>query len=176
MYNKTLFTSFRPPNNSNNHHNSNHNDHHNDDHHNNNNNNNNNDNDDYIKDYGKEPLVIDIEKVTKANNAFRRALWTGDKLQITLMSIKTDIGLEMHRNTDQFLKVEEGFGTVVMGKNRNNLNKKYNIQKDTAIVIPAGTWHNIYSNGKTPLKLYSIYAPPQHKKGTLQWTKKDSQR
>ena len=78
----------------------------------------------YIKDYGAEPFVININEITKQNKNFRTALWTGQHLQITLMSINVgeSIGLEMHSNLDQFIRIEQGFGLVQMGDNKNNLN------------------------------------------------------
>ena len=131
----------------------------------------------YIKDYGANPLVIDIEEVTEDNNNFRTALWTGKHLQITLMSIPVgeSIGLEIHPDTDQFLRVEQGIGLVQIGDERNNLNFNKRAFEDYAIVIPAGKWHNVTNIGTVPLKLYSIYAPPHHLKGTIHKTKKDAE-
>ncbi|MGP4068517.1 cupin domain-containing protein [Halobacillus sp. B29] len=129
-----------------------------------------------LKDYGPNPFVVDINKATKQNNTFRTALWTGDHLQLTLMSIKPgeDIGLERHPNLDQFLRVEQGQGFVQMGKQKNNLNFTRNVMDDSAIFIPAGTWHNLTNTGSTPLKLYSIYAPPNHPFGTVHATKAEA--
>lgn len=92
---------------------------------------------------------------------------------MTLMSIRVggDIGLEMHPHLDQFIRVESGHGFVKMGDRENNLTYRQNINGDYAVVVPAGTWHNIINIGNTPLKLYSIYAPPQHPFGTVQETK-----
>ncbi len=129
-----------------------------------------------LKDYGPQPLVLDIEKATKQNNTFRTALWTGSHLQVTLMSINVgeDIGAEIHPNTDQFLRIEQGKGIVRMGPRRDNMNLEANISDDDAIIVPAGTWHNLINTGGIPLKLYSIYAPPQHPKGTVHRTKADA--
>lgn len=131
----------------------------------------------YIKDYGANPLVIDIEEVTEDNNNFRTALWTGKHLQITLMSIPVgeSIGLEIHPDTDQFLRVEQGIALVQIGDERNNLNFNKRAFEDYAIVIPAGKWHNVTNIGTVPLKVYSIYAPPHHSKGTIHKTKKDAE-
>ena len=131
----------------------------------------------YIKDYGAEPFVININEITKQNNNFRTALWTGEYLQITLMSINVgeSIGLEMHPNLDQFIRIEHGFGLVQMGDNKNNLNFERKVYDDFAIVIPAGKWHNLTNIGNVPIKLYSIYAPPQHPKGTVHRTKEDAE-
>ncbi|MDD3169058.1 MAG: cupin domain-containing protein [Eubacteriales bacterium] len=127
-------------------------------------------------DYGPMPFVVNIDEVTKRNDAFRTALWTGDYLQLTLMSIQPgeDIGLEIHPHLDQFLRVEEGQGLVKMGSRRDRLVYEEMVQDDFAIIIPAGTWHNLYNTGNQPLKLYSIYAPPQHPKGTVHETREDA--
>ena len=132
----------------------------------------------YIKEYGSNPLVINIEEVTNDNNNFRTALWTGRHLQITLMSIPVgeSIGLEIHPNTDQFLRIEQGIGLVQMGDARNNLTFTKRAYEDYAIVIPAGKWHNVTNIGTVPLKLYSIYAPPNHPKETVHKTKKDAEK
>lgn len=130
-----------------------------------------------IRDYGKEPYVVNIEEITKANNTFRTALWTGDNLQLTLMSIPVgeSIGLEVHQKTDQFIRIEEGNGLVQMGPNQNNLNFQREVYDNFAFVVPAGTWHNLINTGNKPIKLYSIYAPPNHPKGTVHMTKKDAE-
>ena len=126
-----------------------------------------------LTDHGPEPYVVNIDEATKQNNTFRTALWTGEHLQLTLMSINVgdDIGLEIHPDTDQFLRIEQGQGLVMMGKNRENLNYQRQVRKDYAIFVPAGTWHNVINTGGIPLKLYSIYAPPKHPRGTVQRTK-----
>ncbi|PKR76736.1 cupin domain-containing protein [Halalkalibacillus sediminis] len=129
-----------------------------------------------IKDYGGQPYVVDIEKVTKQNNTFRTALWTGEHLQVTLMSIGVgeDIGLEIHPDIDQFIRVEEGQGITRMGDSEDNLDFEAYVQDDFAIMIPAGKWHNLINTGKVPLKVYSIYAPPEHPFGTVHRTKAEA--
>ncbi|MGI6732928.1 MAG: cupin domain-containing protein [Anaerovoracaceae bacterium] len=129
-----------------------------------------------MRDYGAEPFVVDIEEATLQNRNFRTALWTGNHLQLTLMSIGTgdDIGLEMHPDVDQFIRVEEGEGVALMGNSRDNLSYRQNVSDDDAIIIPAGTWHNIINTGGEPLKLYSIYAPPEHPHGTVHMTKEEA--
>ncbi|MDD3692564.1 MAG: cupin domain-containing protein [Oscillospiraceae bacterium] len=128
-------------------------------------------------DYGPNPFVINIEKATLQNNYFRTALWTGNHLQLTLMSIKPgqDIGLEIHNDLDQFLRIEQGQGVVMMGDSRNNLDFRKRVYNDYVILIPAGKWHNLVNTGRVPIKLYSIYAPPQHPFGTVHVTKKDAE-
>ena len=131
----------------------------------------------YIRDYGPEPFVMNINEVTKQNNNFRTALWTGNHLQVTLMSINVveSIGLEMHQDVDQFIRIEQGYGLVQMGNNKNNLNFERKVYDDFAIIIPAGKWHNLTNIGNVPIKLYSIYAPPNHPKGTIHRTKADAE-
>lgn len=128
-------------------------------------------------DYGPEPFVVNIEQATKQNNNFRAALWTGNHLQLTLMSINPgeDIGLERHPDVDQFLRVEQGQGLVKMGRDINNLNFQRRVTDGFAIIVPAGTWHNVINTGSKPLKVYSIYAPPQHPHGAVHRTKKDAE-
>lgn len=128
-------------------------------------------------DYGPNPFVINIEKATLRNNYFRTALWTGEYLQLTLMSIKPreDIGLEIHRDLDQFLRIEQGQGVVMMGDSKDNLNFRRRVSDNYAVIIPAGKWHNLVNIGRVPLKLYSIYAPPQHPLGTVHVTKQDAE-
>lgn len=129
-----------------------------------------------LKDYGPEPFVINIEDVTKQNNNFRTALWTGKHLQLTLMSINVgeDIGLEVHPNLDQFIRIEQGQGLVKMGDKKDRLEFQEKVYEDFAFIIPAGKWHNLINTGNKPLKLYSIYAPPQHPRGTVHKTKEDA--
>lgn len=129
-----------------------------------------------LTDYGPEPFVINIDQATKQNNMFRTTLWTGEHLQLTLMSIKVgeNIGLELHPNIDQFIRIEQGQGLVMMGRNKETLNFQRRVTDNDAIIIPAGTWHNLINVGNNPLKLYSIYAPPQHPKGTVHITKADA--
>lgn len=129
-----------------------------------------------LTDYGPKPFVININEATKQNNTFRTALWTGTHFQVTLMSLKAgeDIGLEIHPDVDQFLRVEQGQGIVRMGRREDNLNFERRIADDSAIIIPAGTWHNVINTGNSPLKLYSIYAPPQHPHGTVHVSKADA--
>lgn len=128
-------------------------------------------------DCGPEPFVTNIEQATKQNTNYRTALWTGTHLQATLMCIPMggDIGLEVHPHLDQFLRVEDGCGLVTMGCGRECLNYQVKVCGGYSIFVPAGTWHNIINVGKGPLKLYSIYAPPQHPKGTVHKTKEDAE-
>ncbi len=125
-----------------------------------------------LKDYGAEPAVLNIDDYTVTNNNFRTALWTGTKLQVTLMSIPVggEVGLEQHTDTDQFLRIEEGQAKVVMGNTKESLTFTKMAEKDFAIIVPAGKWHNIINTGNKPLKLYSIYSPVEHPHGTVHKT------
>jgi mannose-6-phosphate isomerase-like protein (cupin superfamily) len=130
-----------------------------------------------LRDYGPQPFAVNIDEATKQNNNFRTALWIGDHLQVTLMSINVgdDIGLEVHPNVDQFICVEEGQGLVRMGNRRDNLNFQRRVEDSFAIMVPAGTWHNVINRGNRPLKVYSIYAPPQHPRNTVHVTKANAE-
>ncbi len=128
-------------------------------------------------DHGAEPYIFNIDKDTMKNTNFRTAIWTGSYLQITLMSLKVgeSIGVEMHTDVDQFIRVEDGYALVEMGNSKDRLYYKMSIDDDYAAVIPAGTWHNITNTGRAPLKLYSIYAPPEHNFGTVHKTKEEAE-
>lgn len=130
-----------------------------------------------VMDFGPHPFVVDIKKATENNNNFRTALWTGNHLQTTLMNIPVgeDIGAEMHPHVDQFLRVEDGSGITMMGKSKEQMDYRQPIFNDSAIFVPAGTWHNIVNTGNSPLKLYSIYAPANHPWGTVHKTKEEAE-
>lgn len=130
-----------------------------------------------LKDYGPKPFAVNIEEATKQNDTFRTALWTGKYLQLTLMSINVgeDIGLEIHPDHDQFIRIEDGEGLVKMGCRKDMLNFQARVCDGFAFIIPAGTWHNLINTGNKPIKLYSIYAPPQHPHGTVHKTKADAE-
>lgn len=128
-----------------------------------------------IRDFGGKPFAINIDEAANQNNTFRTALWTGKHLQVTLMSIGVgeDVGLEVHPNVDQFLRLEAGEGLVQMGPEQHQLTFQRYVTDDDAIMVPAGTWHNLTNIGNEPIKLYSIYAPPEHPFGTIHRTKAD---
>jgi mannose-6-phosphate isomerase-like protein (cupin superfamily) len=126
-------------------------------------------------DFGPKPYVTNIEAATLANENYRTTLWTGKNLQLTVMTIQPghEIGLEAHHDHDQFLRIEQGTATVYMGPSENDLNT-WQAGDDDAVFVPAGTWHNLVNTGSEPLKLYSIYAPPEHPHGTVHATKEDA--
>ena len=130
-----------------------------------------------IRDYGPGPFVFNINHATNHNQNFRTTLWTGQDMQLTLMSIPVhgDIGVELHQDVDQFIRIESGHGKVYIGNRQNALRDVGNVNENYAIIIPAGMWHNIVNIGNCPLKIYSLYAPPHHPFGTVHKTKADAE-
>lgn len=124
------------------------------------------------KDHGNKPFVTNIEEETLANTNYRTALWTGELLQATLMSIPVggDIGAEVHDENDQFLRVEQGRGRVIMGESENKITLDTEVGPEFAIFIPKDTYHNVINIGDEDLKLYSIYGPAHHAHGTVHET------
>ncbi len=115
-------------------------------------------------------FVDDIEHGTKENSDFRRVLYTGKNLQLVLMSLQPgeDIGEEVHDDRDQFFRVETGNGEVSIDGRRTKL------EDDMAVIVPAGARHNVRNTGEKPLKLYTIYGPPEHVDRTVHVTKADA--
>ncbi len=112
-----------------------------------------------------------IEEKTLANSFFRQVLFTAPHSQLVLMSLKPgeDIGLELHRDVDQFFRFEKGEGKVVLD------NEEFSVGNGDAVVVPAGTEHNIINtSGDKELKLYTIYSPPNHPDGTVHKTKEEA--
>lgn len=112
---------------------------------------------------------VNIEDETKDNGDYRRVLYTSKHSQLVVMSVEPgdEIGEEIHE-LDQFIRVEKGKAKVVLNKTEER-----EIEDDWAVVIPAGVWHNVINTGDEPLKLYTIYSPPEHKDGVVQKTKAD---
>lgn len=114
--------------------------------------------------------IVDIEKATTENKNFRKVLYTAKNSQLVLMSLRPgeDIGEEVH-HLDQFIRIETGTGKAILD------GVEHAIEDDYAIVIPAGTRHNIINTSKqSEMKLYSIYSPPEHREGVLHRTKADA--
>ncbi len=130
-----------------------------------------------VKDYGPEPYVFNIEEATKENSLFRVVKWTGKYFQLTLMAIEPgdDIGLEIHDDHDQFLRIEGGIGFVQMGDAPDNFSVEQDVEDGDAVLVPAGVWHNITNTGNSQLKVYSIYSPPEHPHGTIHNTKEEAE-
>lgn len=129
-----------------------------------------------MNDQGPAPFVVDIEQATVDNENYRTTLWTGKFLQMTVMSIKPgdDIGLEVHDDHDQFLRVEQGEAKVEMGPSKDDLSFVEYVRDDWVVLVPAGSWHNVTNVGTTDLKVYSLYGPPDHVHGTVHATKADA--
>ena len=113
----------------------------------------------------------DIEQQTKANTDFRRVLYTSKHLQLVLMSLKPgeEIGAEVHPDNDQFFRVDSGSGVVTIDGTDSKISDGF------AVVVPAGARHNIKNDGDEPLKLYTLYGPPDHKDKTVHRTKADAE-
>jgi mannose-6-phosphate isomerase-like protein (cupin superfamily) len=131
-----------------------------------------------MKDVGPQPDSFDLETATVENTDYRTVAWSGKYLQLTLMSIQPgdDIGLETHPETDQFLRVDAGRGRVQMGPAKDQLDFDREVEDGWAIVVPAGTWHNVTNIGDEPLQLYAVYAPVHHAAGAVHPTAEEAER
>jgi len=114
----------------------------------------------------------DIQKRTLDNEDFRRVLYTGKNIQLVLMTLKPgeEIGEEVHEDRDQFFRIEEGEGTVYIDGAANR------VEDDFAVIVPAGARHNVVNTGSAPLRLYTIYGPPEHKDGVVHRDKAQAER
>jgi len=115
--------------------------------------------------------VDNIENKTLQNNFFREVLFTGKHTQLVVMSLnpKEEIGMEVHNTVDQFLRVENGVGKVILN------GEEHQISDGVAIIVPAGTEHNVINTSESQkLKLYTLYSPPNHKDGTIHKTRKEA--
>jgi mannose-6-phosphate isomerase-like protein (cupin superfamily) len=120
--------------------------------------------------------VGDIEKETVDNSTFRTVVFTGEHTQLTVMRLGPgeDIGLEVHEDRDQFLRLESGSGRAQMGPRQDELEEQ-DVEADWAVIVPAGLWHNIVNTGDGDLKLYSLYSPPEHPPNTVHETKAEAE-
>ena len=111
-----------------------------------------------------------IDKATLANEDFRRVLYTGHNLQLVLMTLQPgdEIGEEVHADRDQFFRIEEGEGAIDIDGKENR------VEDDFAVIVPAGARHNVRNIGSRPLRLYTIYGPPEHKDQVVQSTKDEA--
>jgi len=117
-------------------------------------------------------LNINIEKETLENSNFRKVIYTGRHSQLVLMAIKPkeEIGMEVHSDNDQFFRFEQGRGKVVIDGN------EHEIANGSAIIVPAGSQHNVINTSKTEeLKFYTIYSPAHHKEGIIRETKEEAE-
>ena len=116
-------------------------------------------------------FVQDIDGLAVKNNEFRRVLYTATYCQLVVMALKPkeEIGAEVHNKLDQFFRVEEGSGEAVLDGVRSAIKAGF------AVVVPAGANHNIINTGSVPLKLYTLYAPPNHRDGVVHHTRADAE-
>lgn len=116
-------------------------------------------------------FAVDIEDITHNNTDYRRVLYTARDMQLVIMSLKPgeEIGNEVH-TLDQFIRIEDGEAKVIL----NNGETEYLLKEDWIVIIPAGTYHNVINTSDEDLKLYTIYAPPEHQKDTIQHTKAEA--
>jgi len=116
--------------------------------------------------------VDNIERATVANEDFRRVLYTGKNLQLVLMTLPPgcDIGEEVHDDRDQFFRIEEGEGEIRIDGVANS------VEDDFAVIVPAGARHNVINTGRVPLRLYTLYGPPEHRDGVVHTTKEQAER
>jgi len=115
-------------------------------------------------------FIADIEGLTEENTDFRKVLYTGHNLQLVLMAIAPgeEIGEEVHEDRDQFFRIEKGEGEVWIDGCCTS------VKPDDGVVVPQGARHNVVCTGKEPLRLYTIYGPPEHVDGTLHKTRADA--
>ena len=118
----------------------------------------------------KRGYCDNIERQTVANQDFRRVLYTGKNLQLVLMTLQPgdEIGEEVHEDRDQFFRIEEGEGVITIDGVENR------VEDDFAVIVPAGARHNVINRSATPLRLYTIYGPPEHLDGIVQSTKAEA--
>ncbi len=116
--------------------------------------------------------VDNIEQATVANEDFRRVLYTGKHLQLVLMTLPPgcDIGEEVHEDRDQFFRIEQGEGEIRIDGVANK------VEDDFAVIVPAGARHNVINTGSEPLRLYTLYGPPEHRDGVVHTTKEQAER
>lgn len=124
-------------------------------------------------DCGPNPAAINLRKAALLNGTFRTAVWTGKHLQVTVMCIPVgeSVGTEKHGDVDQLLYIEQGSAALCTGSSREALENRKQLCPGCAALVPAGTWHNVLNCGSCPLKLFSVYAPPEHPHGTVHCTK-----
>jgi mannose-6-phosphate isomerase-like protein (cupin superfamily) len=121
--------------------------------------------------------IGDMEKQTLDNETFRTVVFTGEHTQLTVMRLAPgeDIGWEAHHDRDQFLRVEQGRGSVELSRSQGDVDETHDVEDDWAAIVPAGVWHNVVNTGEEELKLYSLYSPPEHPDGTVHRTKAEAE-
>ena len=115
-------------------------------------------------------FIDNIEEKTEQNNFFRQVLYTGKHTQLVVMSLLPgeEIGMEVHPQVDQFFRIEEGRAKVIID------GEEHEVDEGFAIIVPAGSQHNVVNTGSNPLKLYTLYSPPNHPDGTIHRTRAEA--
>lgn len=131
-----------------------------------------------ITDQGPKQAAFDLEHTTVENDDYRRIAWSGRYLQLSLMSIEpgASIGLEVHPETDQFIRLDAGQGVAMMGPSEDDLDWEQPVSDGWCVMVPAGMWHDIVNTGDGPMRLYTVYAPVHHAAGIVQRTAEDAER
>jgi len=129
-----------------------------------------------IADVGPQPQSFDLERATREHENYRTVIWSGAYLQVTMMSIPAgkDIGLEVHDDTDQFIRLDAGRGRAQIGPSKDELTFDQEVSDGWCVLVPAGSWHNVTNVGHEPMQLYVIYAPAHHKPGKVHRTAADA--
>lgn len=130
-----------------------------------------------ITDPGPKPNAFDIEQATLENENYRTTVWSGEYLQVTLMTIPvgSSIGMEMHPETDQFIRLEAGEGRCIMGPEEASTDFDQDVEDNWSIQVPAGVWHDVINTGEEPMRLYVVYAPVHHAQGIVQKTAEEAE-
>ena len=120
--------------------------------------------------HGGEVYYLNVEKSANKNHNYRESVWTGKYLQMTLMSIpySQSIGVECHKDTEQYIRIEHGYALLMTGDDEKCLNNMQKLYRGDAVFVPAGVWHDIVNVGRCSLKISSVYAPPHHPRCTVE--------
>lgn len=129
----------------------------------------------HIYDHGNDPYVFSIPESVRWSNDYRRALWSGEHMQLLSMTIPQgeEIGIESHDGADQLVIVWEGSGEVMLGRSPNRMSCAEKLSAGSAVLIPAGCYHNIRNTSRLPMRLITVYSPMQEPYGTVQKNKPD---
>ena len=128
-----------------------------------------------INEHGPSPYIANVGQYAMANSFYRTVFWTGCHMQMTLMSIPicSDIGVEVHEDTDQIIRIEQGRAQLILGECEDQMNYQRELRIGDTVFVPAGIWHNVINVGRIQLKLSSIYAPPHHPAGLVMLVKEE---
>lgn len=127
-------------------------------------------------DRGNSPSVVRLDEISRTNENYRNVLWTGEGVQLSVMSLPAgdEVGLERYADVDRFIKITDGHGEISMGTDKDKLYLKEPLAAGYAVIVPRGVWHNLKNTGRVPLKIYSLSAPKMYPYGTVQSHKSDA--